>query len=294
MKLCFFYSHSESQYMYLYYMRKTFATISLIIICFTAKAATVDTVTIYSKAMQKSFKCVVIKPSIKKHKSTPLPVVYLLHGYSGWYSNWIIRVPELTRYADKYKLYIVCPDGGYSSWYFDSPMDSTLKYETYISKEVPEYIDANYNTIKNRTARAITGLSMGGHGALFISMRHSNTFGACGSMSGGVNLMSSKNKYDILKRIGDTINHASNWKSYSITGLIEQKPTDSIAITIDCGTGDPFYKDNLLLHEKMMTLNIPHDYTERPGKHNWDYWRNSVQYHLLFFNNYFEEMLKKE
>lgn len=275
-------------------MRKIIAAFSFLVICLTAKSATVDTVSVYSDAMQKSFKCIVIKPSIKKHKSTPLPVVYLLHGYSGWYSNWITRVPELTQYADTYKLYIVCPDGGYSSWYFDSPMDSSLKYETYISKEVPDYIDAHYNTIKKRTGRAITGLSMGGHGAFFISLRHSNRFGACGSMSGGVNLMSSKNKYDISKRIGDTISQASNWKNYSIIGLIEQKPSDSVAIILDCGINDPFYKDNVQLHEKMLALKIPHDYTERPGKHNWDYWRNSIQYHLLFFKNYFIEMLKKE
>jgi S-formylglutathione hydrolase FrmB len=83
-------------------------------------------------------------------------------------------VPELKTYADEYKVLIVCPDGGNSSWYFDSPVDSTMKYETYIGKEVPDYIDAHYKTIKNRTARAITGLSMGGHGALFIAFRHSN------------------------------------------------------------------------------------------------------------------------
>ncbi len=260
----------------------------------SADAAVVDTISIYSNAMHKDFKCVVIKPASYKKKKNSFPVVYLLHGYSGWYSNWIIRVPELKEYADEYNLLIVCPDGGYSSWYFDSPLDSTIKYETYIGKEVPDYIDVHYRTIKDRKARTITGLSMGGHGALFLAFRHAETFGACGSMSGGVDLNYSRNKFDIMKRIGDTIQHADNWKKYIVMNVIDNylkdlsAGADSLAIIIDCGTEDFFYEPNHNLHEKMLKLKIPHDYTERPGKHEWPYWRNSIQYHLLFFKNYFE------
>jgi len=256
-------------------------------------AATVDTVSIYSNAMHKDFKCVVIKPDSYKKKKNSYPVVYLLHGYGGWYSNWIIRVPDLKKYADEYKLMIVCPDGGYSSWYFDSPIDSTMKYETYIGTEVPAYIDANYRTIKDRKARAITGLSMGGHGALFLAFRHAEIFGACGSMSGGVDLNYSRNKFDIIKRIGDTTSHADNWKNYMVINMIENYPKDSLAITVDCGINDELYTEaNRNFHKKMLQLKIPHDYSERPGRHNWDYWRNSIQYHLLFFRNYFDKMKK--
>jgi len=64
---------------------------------------------------------------------------------------------------------------------------------------------------------------------------------------------------------------------------------DTAVMIIDCGYNDIFYKDNHALHEKMLQLKIPHEYTERPGKHEWAYWRNSIQYHLLFFYNYFEK-----
>ena len=264
-----------------------------ITIAFFSKSATVDTISVYSNAMHKSYKCVVIKPdSYKKftHKggeNDNYPVVYLLHGHAGWYSNWIIRVPELKNYADNYQFIIVCPDGGYSSWYFDSPVDSTMKYETYIGTEIPGYIDAHYHTLKDRKARAITGLSMGGHGALFLAFRHAGSFGACGSMSGGVDLNASRNKFDIMKRIGDTITNADNWKKYSVINVIETYPKDSLAIIIDCGIDDIFFSINHSLHEKMVELKIPHDYIERPGKHEWPYWRNSVKYQLLFFRDYF-------
>ncbi len=42
----------------------------------------------------------------------------------------------------------------------------------------------------------------------------------------------------------------------------------------------------------MVQFKIPHEYIERPGKLEWAYWRNAVQYELLFFNNYFERRIK--
>ena len=268
------------------------ALLPVLIFLFIQKgfAATVDTVSIYSAAMKKSFSCVVIKPSGYKKEKKGFPVVYLLHGYSGTYNNWINRVPALKEYADNYALLIVCPDGGYSSWYFDSPVDSSMRYETYIGKEVPDFIDKHFKTIKDRKARAITGLSMGGHGGLFLGFRHSGIFGACGSMSGGVDLYSSRDKFDIIKRIGDTVQFAGNWKNYSVINVIETNPSDSLAIIIDCGTEDFFYSINKVLHEKMLKLKIAHDYIERPGKHDWNYWRNAVSYQLLYFKEYFKKM----
>jgi hypothetical protein len=83
-----------------------------LIACVTKlNAATVDTVVIYSKAMHKDIKCVVILPRSIQNQSAAWPAVYLLHGYSGNYSNWISKVAELKNYADEYQLMIVCPDG---------------------------------------------------------------------------------------------------------------------------------------------------------------------------------------
>jgi S-formylglutathione hydrolase FrmB len=263
--------------------------IALLFISLYAKAATVDTVSIYSDAMHKAYKCVVVKPNDYKKKAT-FPVVYLLHGYGGWYANWVLRVPQLKEYADQYKMMIVCPDGGIGSWYFDSPVDPAYQFETYISKEVPAYIDKHYKTIPNRKGRAITGLSMGGHGGLFLGFKHAAVFGACGSMSGGVDMRPFPKNWEISKRIGDSATHADNWKNYSVITVIEQKPKDSLAIIIDCGTDDFFYKVNKSLHEKMLQLNITHDYIERPGRHDWAYWANAVKYQLLYFHNYFQNI----
>jgi S-formylglutathione hydrolase FrmB len=253
------------------------------------KAGKVDTVNIYSNAMHKQIKCVVVLPDVYQQKKNKFSVVYLLHGYSGDYSNWIKKVGALKKYVDKFNLIIVCPDGGYSSWYFDSPIDSSFKYETYVATEVVNYIDSNYRTINSKNNRAITGLSMGGHGALFLAFKHQDIFGAAGTMSGGVDLSESKNKFEIVKRIGDTITNAKNWHDLTVINLIENYSNTKLKLIIDCGLNDIFIKGNQHLHQKLLALNIAHDYIERPGEHNWDYWANAISYQLTFFHNYFTE-----
>src|SRR5687768_11844591 len=107
-------------------MKKAF-TLCGLFMALLATAAEVDTVVIRSEAMKRDIRCVVIKPSPKSGDTTrSWPAVYLLHGYDGSYNNWIRKVPDLKKYADELQLYIVCPDGGKSSWYFDSPVDPSM------------------------------------------------------------------------------------------------------------------------------------------------------------------------
>ena len=167
-------------------MRKTSLLLSFLLLLQVSFAAIIDTVEIRSNAMNKARKCIVITPGNNKKSKELYPTVYLLHGFGGNYSNWIRRVPQLAAYADEYKTLIVCPDGEFGSWYYDSPVDSSMRYETYVAKEIPAFIETNYPAIRDRKARAISGLSMGGHGGLFLGFRHANFFGACGSMSGAL------------------------------------------------------------------------------------------------------------
>ena len=275
---------------YLMMIRKIF--VPLLLLCFSfSKAATVDTISIFSPAMQLSKKCVVIVPD-KKKTDQKFPVVYLLHGYSGRYDNWISRVPALKTYADDYQLIIVCPDGDYNSWYVDSPIDRKSRFETYVSTEVPEYIDRHFPTRAERNFRAITGLSMGGHGAMYLAWRHADKFSACGSMSGVMDLRPFAGRYELQQKLGDTASHPEVFYNHSVINLVKEKPADSLAIIFDCGTKDVFYPYNKALHVQLLQQGVSHDYAERPGSHNWDYWANAVVYQLLFFKRHFDRMEK--
>lgn len=273
-------------------MKKNVLFLLLFFTSFVAVASSVDTVNVYSNSMHKSYKCVVVKPDSYKNKNLLFPTVYLLHGYSGSYSNWITKVPQIKKYADDYQLILVCPDGAYSSWYFDSPVDTAMRFETYISKELPQFIEATYHTVKDRKARAISGLSMGGHGGLFLGFRHADYFGACGSMSGALVIDYITKGYDVEKRLGDTTTNRQYYRDLSIMKEMENYPKDSLAVIMDCGTDDFIVTMSRMVHQKMLSLKIPHDYIERPGKHDWLYWGTAVQYQLLYFKNYFDKQRK--
>lgn len=257
------------------------------LLCTQAAAAVVDTVVVFSAAMNKSVKNVVIMPDSYSAQSTGYPCIYLLHGATDDYAGWVQKVPEIEALADQYGLLIVCPDGGYTSWYFDSPIDPAMQYETYVSQELVAFMDKEYRTLATPAGRAITGLSMGGHGALFLCFRHQDVFGAAGSMSGGVDLRPFPNNWNIRDRIGTQREHPDRWEENSVINLLYLLDNPDLPVLIDCGTKDFFYQVNRNLHEKMLERNIPHDYIERPGVHNWDYWSNSVKYQFLFFHLFF-------
>ena len=253
-------------------------------------AAIIDTVNTTSASMKKTIKAVVILPDDYKDVQA-LPVVYLLHGYSGNYADWITKAKGFEKAADLYQVIIVCPDGN-NSWYWDSPVDSNFKYETYVSKELVSWIDSKYKTIKSRRGRAITGLSMGGHGALYLALKHQDVFGAAGSMSGGVDIRPFPNNWDMALRLGKYADHPQNWEQYTVINMLNLLQPNSLALIIDCGTEDFFFKVNENLHAQLLYRNIPHDYITRPGAHNWNYWTNAIQYQLLFMNNYFKSQTK--
>lgn len=275
-------------------MKRILSLLLLTVCGYCVQAATVDTVAIYSNAMHRSIKTVVIRPDSYASSNKHYPVMYLLHGAFGSYSNWVTKVPHIKALVDHYQIMVICPDGGYTSWYFDSPIDPDYQYETFVAKEVPAYSDAHYRTIANRKGRVITGLSMGGHGGLFLAFRHSDLFSACGSMSGALHVTVITQKYDVEKRLGDTALNRKYWHDWSVLNVIDQYPKDSIAITMDCGTEDKVLAMNRAVHEKMFRLHIPHEYTERPGEHNWAYWSNAIDYQFLFFKKHFDKMLSGE
>ena len=258
--------------------------ISLIFLLFTSSfGAIVDTVNIRSDVMHITKKCVVIKPYSYQNNNNRYPVVYLLHGYSGDYANWIKRVPALKNYADEFQLMIVCPDGNYNSWYVDSKTEPSSMYDTYISKEVVHFIDSAYNTIDQKESRAISGLSMGGHGALFLALKHPDIFRAAGSMSGVLNLEPWKNKYELLKYLSP-----SEISDNSVVTFLKNVNAGVLSLIIDCGVDDPFIETAREAHRILLDKKIAHDYIERDGKHNWMYWSNAVSYQLMFFNKQFK------
>lgn len=262
----------------------------LLVLIQSVQAAKIDTVETYSQSMKKTIKAVVMTPDNYTSSGKEFPVLYLLHGYSGNYADWVKKAPAILDAADQYQMIIVCPDGNYNSWYWDSPADPKSKYETYVANELVKWVDSKYKTIKDRSGRGITGLSMGGHGALYLALRHQDVFGAAGSMSGGVDIRPFPKNWDMASKLGTYAEQPERWEQNTVINLLHLLTPNALALIIDCGTEDFFFRVNENLHQKMLERNLPHDYITRPGAHNWAYWNNAVIYQLTFMQRYFNKV----
>ena len=261
----------------------------------------VDTVPVMSMAMGRTIKNVVVMPEMYGNVRFLLmryPVVYLLHGATGCYSDWS-RKADLEELANEYGVIIVCPDGQ-DSWYFDSPVDPAMQFETYVSQELVRYIDNHYRTVAHRYMRAITGLSMGGHGALFLAWRHPDVFWSCGSMSGCMDITQYPDNWHIKDRLGPYDGNEQLWREHAVCNLVDQLKACQLQpaqnIIIDDGLNDIFIKNNIALHDQLVEKGIDHDFAVRPGRHSWDYWVNSLDYHMIFFSKAFDrgaELMKQ-
>ena len=272
-------------------MKKLFTTICiflLVLLRIQAIAGSVETIEMKSQYLKKAIKFVVIQPS-QLNSQERYPVVYLLNGYDGNYAQWTKTAPQLAKTADDLKMIFVYPDGGKSSWYFDSPIDSSIRYESYIIKELVPYVDANFPTKANPKSRAITGLSMGGHGGLYLAIRHSDVFGSAGSTSGGFDFRPFPKSWNLPNILGEYETNQARWYDYTVMRQVELLTNKQLAIIFDCGVDDTFINVNRALHEKLLQLKIDHDYIERSGGHNHDYWRSSIDFQMLFFHQFFQK-----
>lgn len=268
----------------LYSMNRLFLFFFSLLLSTALHAARIDTVNVYSKAMNKQVSTVVIVPTEGSPKK--YPVVFLLHGAYANQFSWLGIKPELPAIADREGLVFVMPYA-LNTWYFDSPLNADVKYETFISKELVQYVDSCYPVLKGREHHAITGYSMGGHGALFCALRHKDVFGAVGSMSGGVDFRPFPQNWNIKDQIGEMAANKERWDSLVVVGQINRIENGELAIIFDCGEQDFFLEVNKDLHKRLLGRGIGHDFIIRPGGHTSQYWGNSFDYHLLFFQKFF-------
>jgi S-formylglutathione hydrolase FrmB len=154
----------------------------------SAQPLPVKTVEFNSESVGRKMKYNIVLPAKYEQSTDRYPVLYLLHGYSGNYTNWSrMGVPD---YARAFDLIVVMPDGG-NSWYVNwakSDEGQKNNWEDAIIKDLIGHVDATYRTIAKREGRAINGLSMGGYGGLLLGLKHPDMFCSVGSQSGAIAL----------------------------------------------------------------------------------------------------------
>jgi len=272
--------------------------LSFLLAATTARASRVDTLAIPSAAMHKTYRAAVVLPaSYAKNKKASYPVLYLLHGAYGHFADWLKNTPDkqlVHQLADQYNIIIVLPEGETFSFYLDSPVSPDSQFETYLTKEVLPKIDQTYRTVADRRGRVISGLSMGGHGAIYLAARHPDLYCAAGSMSGALDLMSFNRKLSPTEAtqraalwapiLGSETANPERFAANSVLSLADQLHRNNLPLIIDCGEDDGLLEINREVHRRLLYNHTPHDYTERPGGHTWPYWQNALPYQVLFLH----------
>jgi S-formylglutathione hydrolase FrmB len=260
----------------------------LLVLCFPAVAsARVETVRFQSKLINTTLPYNVILPTdYDTSKTTRYPVLYLLHGLTGHYNDWISR-SNVADYAAEYRIIVVMPEGN-DSWYTDSATVTTDKYESYILNELLPDVQQRYRTIEARYARAIAGLSMGGYGAIKFGFKTPSTFVFAASMSGafGATRLSEKeigaslwgNSLKLFGPVGGETRIANDL--FEIINKLAPARVSSLPyFYFDCGTEDSplIFPFNRELSALMLEKKIPHEFRQLPGDHSWGYWDRQVQ-----------------
>ncbi len=127
---------------------------------------------------------VTLPPSYATSGDRRYPMLLLLHGQGGDYTNWTEKGGVVEQTA-KHDVIVVMPDGGSGSFYSNAnfPLPGRKAgWESFIMTQVLPFIHANFRTDPQRMA--IAGLSMGGWGALALGQRYWGHFRSVSSYSG--------------------------------------------------------------------------------------------------------------
>src|SRR2546427_613653 len=138
----------------------TFLALLVFVLPSQAKSGSIETVQFHSNLINAALPYnVILPPDYRQSKTTRYPVLYLLHGWAGHYTDWLTRT-NVADYAAQYRIIVVMPEGN-NSWYVDGAPIKTAsgserpgdKYESYILQELLPDVDKRYRTIQSRYGR---------------------------------------------------------------------------------------------------------------------------------------------
>lgn len=222
----------------------------------------------------------------KFKKTEKYPLVFFLHGWSGSWRQWS-EITDMQALANEFNFIIVTPDGFYDSWYVNSPIKPNSQWQKFFFNDLVPAIFTNYNVDSNNIF--ITGLSMGGHGAMLMFLKHSKFFKAAGSTSGILDITEFPDRWSMLNALGKYGENKESWRNNSAYYRIKNIAGTDKRIIFDCGIDDFAYKVNKKFYEKCLELKVKATFISQPGNHNKDYWKESVKYHFVFFNRMVNE-----
>ena len=247
--------------------------------------------------------CVLLPPSFDADKTRHFPILYFLHGLGdneqtflhtgGW------NLVEDLREKSRLKEFLIATPAGAASFYINS-RDGKLSYEDFLLREFFPFIERRYRARPGRANRAISGISMGGYGALHLAFRHPELFSSVSTHSAalieklpvflsGNGSAPASGRSRILGDVFGLPPDPSFWERNSPLTIARTASLSGLKIYFDCGSEDDFGFDAgaTALDKILTSRKIPHEFHLYPGRHDWSYFASHLEASLSFHSALF-------
>jgi S-formylglutathione hydrolase FrmB len=253
----------------------------------------IDCSSLDSRILRRAVRYCVQLPAAYDHKDAKgqlprYPVLYFLHGLGddeqsffktgGW-----TLIEDLRQRGKIGNFLIVAPEGR-DSFYINSA-DGKERYSDFFLRELMPYIEKKYRVVPGRAGRAVSGISMGGYGALRFAFAYPQLFSAVSAQSAALMLVSpqelnaaARSRGPLVRALravfGDPIDVA-HWRANDpfLLAKKSQAALKKMTIYFNCGQSDDygFEKGAAALDKQLTAEGIPHEYRPYPGDHSLNY-----------------------
>jgi len=275
------------------------------ILPFAQAQSLIDCSALNSRILHRAVRyCVLLPPGYGKNSAQRYPILYFLHGL-GQNERTLFDTGGWTLIDDLYQqrkigqFLIVTPEGGRS--FFINSADGKVRYSDFFLQEFMPFIERHYRLQPGRRGRAISGVSMGGYGALRMAFAHPELFSSVSAQSAAL-MTETPQELNFAMRsgtslgrllgpvFGDPIN-APHWRENSpfVLAKEHQAGLRALAIYFNCGDQDNygFEKGAEALNRELNAEGVKHEYHLYPGDHSLMYFVEHMGETLEFHSRAF-------
>ena len=266
----------------------------------------VDCASLESKILHRPVRyCVMLPPSYETERSQQYPILYFLHGL-GENEQTLLRaggwglIEDLRQQHKIGDFMVVAPEGRGS--FFINSANGKERYSDFFLTEFMPYIETHYRARRDRRHRGVTGLSMGGYGALRFAFAHPDLFGSVSAQSPALITESPKEMNADLHSGGPLASLLGNvfgnpvdvahWQANDPFALARKNriALKNEAIYFNCGEQDEFgFADGATkLHRELLSDGVRHEFHLYPGGHDAEYFmahlHETIEFHWKIFS----------